>query len=166
MTTRRSAKTMVVAGVLAGVLSVLAAPAAWATGPEAGGNGHAPRAHGMRGSRGDRHYQPAANQQAVNPHNFGPSYPFGYNYKGPSYPFGSNYYRAPVHPPTVHVKPGHRWVPGYWARQWVPQYYTYQVWVPGYWDVYGAWVPGYYGTQAGESGGYYQQVWVDGYWSD
>ena len=24
-------------------------------------------------------------------HNFGPSYPFGYNYTGPSYPFGRNY---------------------------------------------------------------------------
>jgi len=99
--------------------------------------------------------------------NFGPSYPFGYNYKGPSYPFGNRYYGPPSQVAPVYVHPGHgakRWVPGYWGQQWVPQYYVYEVWVPGYYADMG-WVEGRYEEQATESGGYYQQVWVDGYWA-
>ncbi len=99
--------------------------------------------------------------------NFGPSYPFGYNYKGPSYPFGNSYYRPPSQIVPVYAPRGHggrRWVPGYWGQQWVPQYYVYEVWVPGYYSDTGWWVQGRYEEQATESGGYYQQVWVDGYW--
>ncbi len=120
-----------------------------------------------------RHPQPAVDNQ----HNFGPSYPFGYNYKGPSYPFGNNY-TAPSYPfgnryysppPPVQVapvRPAPRWVHGYWGQQWVPQYYTYNAWVPGYFARNGAWVQGYYEPRAAESGGYYERVWVDGYWAE
>jgi hypothetical protein len=84
-------------------------------------------------------------------HNFGPSYPFGRNY---------------ARPPAVTQGPVHqgaRWVPGYWARQWVPQYQYYDVWVPAQYGGAG-WIPGHYETQAVEAGGYYQQVWIDGHW--
>jgi hypothetical protein len=87
-------------------------------------------------------------------HDFGPSYPFGYNYTGQS----SVLYSAPAH-----VAP--RWVAGYWGRQWVPRYYTYDVWVPGYYGAGGGWIDGYYEPRTVQSGGYYQQVWVDGYWA-
>ena len=87
-------------------------------------------------------------------HDFGPSYPFGYNYtRSPAVR-----YSAPVH---AQVAP--RWVAGHWGRQWVPYYHTYNAWVPGYYGPRG-WIPGYYESQTVESGGYYQQLWVDGYW--
>ena len=86
-------------------------------------------------------------------HNFGPSYPFGYNYKGQS----SVLYSAPTH-----VTP--RWVAGHWARQWVPRYHTYDVWVPGSYGPRG-WIAGYYESRTVQSGGYHQQVWVDGHWA-
>jgi hypothetical protein len=113
-----------------------------------------------------------------NRHNFGPSYPFGYNYKGPTYPFGEGYYRAPLAPPrhqyyvapapayVAPARPAPQWVPGYWGQQWVPQYYTYDAWVPGYFARNGAWVQGYYEPRVAESGGYYERVWVDGYWTE
>ena len=87
-------------------------------------------------------------------HNFGPSYPFGYNYKGQS----SVLYSAPA-------RAAPRWIPGHWGRQWVPQYYIYDAWVPGYYDSGGGWIEGYYEAQTVQSGGYYQQVWMDGYWA-
>ena len=114
-----------------------------------------------------------------NRHDFGPSYPFGYNYKGPTYPFGEGYYRAPVAPPRITTTPcsaaptyaapaplAPRWVPGYWGQQWVPQYYTYDAWVPGYFARNGGWVQGYYESRVAESGGHYERVWVDGYWTE
>jgi hypothetical protein len=88
-------------------------------------------------------------------HDFGPSYPFGYNYTRP--PSGLHF--APVH---TRVAP--RWVAGYWGQQWVPLYHAYDVWVPGYYGPRG-WIGGYYESRTVESGGYYQQVWVDGYWA-
>ena len=117
--------------------------------------------------------QPPAGSQ----HNFGPSYPFGYNYTGPSYPFGrdyagpsypfGNYYTSPAPAPApAPARPAGRWVQGYWAQQWVPQYYSYDAWVPGYFARNGAWVQGYYESRLAESGGYYERVWVDGYWTE
>ena len=112
-------------------------------------------------------------------HNFGPSYPFGYNYTGPSYPFGRNYtgptypfgnqYSAPARSAPVFAAPtppAPRWVHGYWGQQWVPQYYTYDAWIPGYFARNGAWVQGRYETRTAESGGYYERVWVEGYWTE
>ena len=110
--------------------------------------------------------------------NFGPSYPFGYNYTGPSYPFGRNYtgpsypfgnqYSAPRSAPVFGAQPprARRWVHGYWGQQWVPQYYTYDAWIPGYFARNGAWIQGRYETQTAESGGYYERVWVEGYWTE
>lgn len=161
--TRMSRSAVMAAVVVASAVSLLAVPAARATGPVAAG-GPAEASHRPHVRHSDKHARPA-----VNPHNFGPSYPFGYGYRGPSYPFGNSYYRAPSHPATMYVAPGRRasrWVPGYWGQQWMPQYYTYDVWVPGYFTGAGAWVQGYYETQAAESGGYYQQIWVDGYWTE
>jgi len=87
-------------------------------------------------------------------HNFGPSYPFGYNYKGQS---------AVLYGSPAHVAP--RFIPGHWGRRWVPQYYAYEVWVPGSYADDGGWVDGYYESRTAQSGGYYQQVWEDGYWA-
>jgi hypothetical protein len=111
--------------------------------------------------------------------NFGPSYPFGHDYRGPSYPFGRSYagpsypfgnqYSAPGRSAPVYAAPvprAPRWVHGYWGQQWVPQYYTYDAWIPGYFARNGAWILGRYETQTGESGGYYERVWVDGYWTE
>src|SRR5262249_42264611 len=117
-------------------LGVFAAVPAWATGPMMGGNRTVVRVDagspGGAAQRGLPGYPPNAS-----PHNFGPSYPFGSHYAGPSYPFGRTYTR-PSHPSnqfTQFVPPpatAPRWVPGHWAQQWMPQYYTYNVWVPGY----------------------------------
>jgi hypothetical protein len=87
-------------------------------------------------------------------HDFGPSYPFGYHYAGQ----GPVLYAAPAHAAP-------RWIPGHWARQWVPLYYTYDVWVPGYYASDGGWIDGFYDPRTVQSGGYYQQVWVDGGWA-
>jgi hypothetical protein len=99
---------------------------------------------------------------------FGPCYPFGCDYKGPSYPFGPRYSSPAVPTGPAQVTPHHpsrRWVPGYWAQQWVPQYSTYQVWVPGHYA--GTWwVPGHYAQQTAETGGSYHNVWIDGYWAE
>lgn len=88
-------------------------------------------------------------------HDFGPSYPFGYNYT-----------RSPAvrHSPPVRTHGAPRWVAGYWGQQWVPLYQTYDVWVPHYYGP-GGWAGGYYEPQTVESGGYYEQVWVDGHWT-
>jgi hypothetical protein len=88
---------------------------------------------------------------------FGPSYPFGPNYRGQGPVFGERYY-APQAPRPY-------WVPGYWVRQWVPRYRYYDVWVPAYQAPDGTWVEGHYETQAVQFGGQYQRVWVDGYWA-
>jgi hypothetical protein len=80
-------------------------------------------------------------------HNFGPSYPFGYNYTGPSVPSA-----------------GTRWIPGHWAQVWVPQNQVYSVWVDGYYAADGSWVDGHYEQQVVPGGGY-RQVWVNGYWA-
>jgi hypothetical protein len=74
---------------------------------------------------------------------------------------------APYHVPTYYVpaSPAPRWVAGYWAQQWVPQVYAYQVWVPGYYDPYGYWVEGGYAIQTVDSG-YYQPVWIEGHWAE
>jgi hypothetical protein len=189
-----------IAATLAG-LGVMAVSVAGATEPfrigQPAGAGFGPTSNGARiitvqsgkgAGPGHPHHRriPKHQQPAVeNPHAFGPSYPFGYNYKGPSYPFGNNYSRSPIFdhgkqygnygkphyvaPPTTYVapvKPAPRWVPGYWGQQWVPQYYTYDAWVPGYFARNGAWMPGYYEQRVGESGGYYERVWVDGYWAE
>jgi hypothetical protein len=82
---------------------------------------------------------------------------------GPSYPFGRSYTRPPVVKHAPHRQAAPRWVPGHWARQWIPQYQHYDVWVPPHYGR-GGWIPGHYETRAVEAGGYYQQVWVDGYW--
>lgn len=174
------------------VIGLLVAPAVWAAGPMMGGQRQmAPSGPGMppvapagaqvardpdptqhpQENRQRRHRQVPEPQQPglPDPHHFGPSYPFGYNYRGPSYPFGNSYYRAPAVASPVYVAPRHRerrWVPGYWDRQWVPQYSYYEVFVPGYFTATGLWIQGYYETQAAEAGGYYQPVWVDGYWTE
>jgi hypothetical protein len=81
-----------------------------------------------------------------------------------SYPVYSAYsYTHPVVPNTP-VPARRRWVPGYWARQWVPQYYTYDVPVPGHFDGNGLWVDGHYEPQVLDRG-YFQQVWVPGSWT-
>jgi hypothetical protein len=102
-------------------------------------------------------------------HHAGPSYPFGRNYTGPAYPFGNQYYSAPARSAPVVAAPpppAPRWVHGYWAQWWVPQYYTDNAWIPGYFARNGAWVQGRYAAQMVESGGYYERVWVEGYWSE
>ena len=104
---RRSAMIRSVAA-LAAMLILLSTTAGWATEPVTTGYqvvappgqaigrtapGVIPVQSGKSGvvtphhRRIPRHPQPAVDNQ----HNFGPSYPFGYNYKGPSYPFGNNY---------------------------------------------------------------------------
>ena len=145
--------------------------------------GDGPARRACRASRQCRRRGPRQRLVPSNPangsqHNFGPSYPFGYNYTGPSYPFGRNYtgpsypfgnqYSAPRSAP-VFAAPAPRaprWVHGYWGQQWVPQYYTYDAWIPGYFARNGAWVQGRYETQTAESGGYYERVWVEGYWTE
>ena len=151
------------------VVSVLVAGPAWATGPlltNADAGGSQQRLIPSNPANGSQH-------------NFGPSYPFGYNYTGPSYPFGRNYtgsaypfgnqYSAPQRSAPVFAAPAPRaprWMHGYWGQQWVPQYYTYDAWIPGYFARNGAWVQGRYEAQTAESGGYYDRVWVEGYWTE
>jgi hypothetical protein len=62
-----------------------------------------------------------------------------------------------VVPQPIYVSPSTCVVPGYWAYQWVPQGYGYNVWVPGQWSVAGIWIDGHY-----EPAGYYQPYWVEG----
>jgi hypothetical protein len=191
MTAYRSAFRRVAAAAVA-ALPLMVAPTVWGGESVAGGpamdsppasvtEGRIVTVQSGKGGPG-RHYRkiPKPQQPPVdNRHNFGPSYPFGYNYKGPTYPFGEGYYRAPVAPPRHHyysVQPAPayvapapsapRWVPGYWGQQWVPQHYTYDAWVPGYFARNGGWVQGYYESRVAESGGYYERVWVDGYWTE
>ena len=193
MTAYRSAFRRVVAAAVA-ALPLMAAPVAWGTEPVAGGQAiDSPAASVSEGTRimtvqsgkggaPGRHYRKIPKPQPPpvdNRHHFGPSYPFGYDYKGPTYPFGEGYYRAPVTPPRQHyysvqpapaymapAPPAPHWVPGYWGQQWVPQYYSYDAWVPGYFTRNGGWVQGYYEPRVAESGGYYERVWVDGYWAE
>jgi hypothetical protein len=81
-----------------------------------------------------------------------------------SYPAYSAYsYAHPAVPGAP--APPRMWVQGYWAQQWVPQYYTYNVWVPGYFDDSGHWIEGHYESQVVQNGGLYQTVWVPGYWT-
>jgi hypothetical protein len=167
------------------VVSVLVAGPAWATGPLLTSNGVAAPPGAPVAQSGNADVAgPAQRLVPSNPangsqQNFGPSYPFGYNYTGPSYPFGRNYtgpsypfgnqYSAPARSAPVFAAPpprAHRWVRGYWGQQWVPQYYTYDAWIPGYFARNGAWIQGRYETQTAESGGYYEQVWVEGYWTE
>jgi hypothetical protein len=64
---------------------------------------------------------------------------------------------APVYisgPPTCYQR-------GYWAYQWVPQAYGYNVWVPGQWSPDGFWIDGHYQPRVGYTG-YYQPYWVEG----
>jgi len=167
----RSAAMLVVAATVLGVLGFVPASPAWATGPDVRRPATALGTHRrVVDQPGQGAVAPQPRPAPIPPqvlqHNFGPSYPFGYNYayRGPSYPFGRNYGTPPTRQAFApRVAP--RWVPGYWAQQWVPQYYTYEVWIPGYYAADGAWVQGYYDTQATDAG-YYQQVWVDGYWTD
>ena len=164
------------------VVSVLVAEPAWATGLLLTRNRMAvrPGAPVEQSGNADAVVPPPrlvpSNPAYGSQHNFGPSYPFGYNYTGPSYPFGRNYtgpsypfgnrYSAPARSAPAFAAPAPRWVHGYWGRQWVPQYYTYEVWVPGYFAQNGAWIQGCYEPRTAESGGYYEQVWVEGYWSE
>jgi len=191
MTAYRSAFRRVVAAAVA-ALPLMAAAAVWGgeaiPGGQATGSPAASVSEGAQvitvqsgkgGGAPGRHHRKIPKPQPPpvdNRHNFGPSYPFGYNYKGPTYPFGEGYYRAPVAPPrhphyvapapayVAPAPPAPRWVPGYWGQQWMPQYYTYDAWVPGYFARNGAWVQGYYEPRAAESGGHYERVWVDGHW--
>jgi WXXGXW repeat (2 copies) len=81
-----------------------------------------------------------------------------------SYPVYSAYrYVRPAVPRML--GPAGRWVQGYWAQQYVPQYYTYYAWIPGYFDDNGLWIEGHYETQVAQAGGLYQNVWVPGYWT-
>ena len=186
----RSAFRRVVVAAAVAALPCLPSTAAWGSDPTAAGpvidSPPAGMSEGARvmpvqsptGGAPGRHYRKIPKPQPPpvdTRHNFGPSYPFGYNYKGPTYPFGEGYYRAPAAPPRyaypapTYVAPvpvAPRWVPGYWGQQWVPQYYTYDAWVPGYFARNGAWVQGYYEPRMAESGGYYERVWVDGYWTE
>jgi len=167
------------------VATVLVAGPAWATGPLMTRNRTTVRSGALVVQSGNA--DAGAPQQRLAPSNsasggqlnFGPSYPFGYNYTGPSYPFGRNYtgpsypfgnqYSGPSRPAPVVAAPAPRaprWVRGYWGQQWVPQYYTYDAWIPGYFAGNGAWIQGRYETQTAESGGYYERVWVDGYWTE
>src|SRR5262245_1238406 len=153
-----AAMLAVTAAVFAAVGLVSASPA-WATDPAlsaAAGRSSAPAVRQAPRRVVDQNPQaavvaPQPRRTPIPPqvlqHNFGPSYPFGYNYafRRPSYPFGPNY----TSPPARHVfahRVGPRWVPGYWGQQWVPQYYTYDVWMPGYYAPDGAWIQGYYDT--------------------
>src|SRR5262245_39687658 len=78
-------------------LGIFAAVPAWATDPMMGSNRTVARVDagppGGVPQGGLPGYPPNAS-----PHNFGPSYPFGYNYTGPSYPFGRNYTRPSYSP--------------------------------------------------------------------
>jgi hypothetical protein len=166
------------------VVSVLVAGPAWATEPLLTRNrGTVPLGAPIVQSGNADAWGPQQRMVPSNPpfgsQNFGPSYPFGYNYAGPSYPFGRNYtgpsypfanqYSAPARSSPVFAEPtarAPRWVHGYWAQQWVPQYYTYDAWIPGYFTRNGAWIQGRYETQTAESVGYYERVWVDGYWTE
>jgi hypothetical protein len=169
----------------AAVVSVLVTVPAWATGPLSTHNRVAVRPgapvvqSGNADAAGHQHRRVLRNPAPGSEHNFGPSYPFGYNYTGPSYPFGRNYtgpshpfgnqYSAPARSAPVFAAPpppAPRWVHGYWAQQWVPRYYTYDAWIPGYFARNGAWVQGHYEAQTAESGGYYERVWVEGYWTE
>jgi len=145
------------AGAVAVAAAVVSAPAAaWSGQPAQPVGTFAPHPGGTVRAAGQGFVPQPDPRVYGNVQNFGPSYPFGYNYRGPSYPFGNRYYRPTAAAP--------RWVPGHWGRQWVPQVYTYVVWVPGYFSADG-WVEGYYGQQTADAGtGYYQDVWVDGFW--
>jgi hypothetical protein len=181
---RRSVMLGLAAAMVA-VVSVLVAGPAWATGPLLTRNRVTVRPgapvvqSGNADDAGLQHRLVPSNPANGSQHNFGPSYPFGYNYTGPSYPFGRNYtgpsypfgnqYSAPARPAPAFAAPAPRaprWVHGYWGQQWVPQYYTYDAWIPGYFARNGAWVQGRYDAQTAESGGYYERVWVEGYWTE
>jgi hypothetical protein len=62
-----------------------------------------------------------------------------------------------VVPQPIYVAPSTCFAPGYWAYQWVPQGYGYNVWVPGQWSADGMWIEGHYAPA-----GYYQPYWVEG----
>jgi hypothetical protein len=70
------------------------------------------------------------------------------------------------HVPPVFVAPAPipRWVPGYWAYQWLPHVSTAHVYVPGYFTADGLWVESHYEARVTQTGAY-QPVWVQGYWA-
>jgi hypothetical protein len=173
------------AAAMVAVVSVLVAGPAWAMGPLLTSDrvtvqpGAPVVQFGDADTGGRQQRLVPSNPTSGSQQNFGPSYPFGYNYSGPSYPFGRTYTgpsypfgnqsSVPARSAPVFAAPSpraHRWVHGYWGQQWMPQYYTYDAWIPGYFAQNGAWIQGRYATQTAESGGWYERVWVDGYWTE
>ena len=184
MIRQRRSVILGLAAAMVAVVSVLVAGPAWATGPLLTGDrvvrsgARVVRAGNVDAAEPQQRLVPSNPANGIQ-HNFGPSYPFGYNYTGPSYPFGRSY-TGPAYPfgnqysapppsaPVIAVPPPRapRWIHGYWGQQWVPQYYTYDAWIPGYFARSGAWIQGRYETQTAESGGYYERVWVEGHWTE